>query len=237
MFKNVKNIIEDKNSQGTLFVLKGYAVEEYGGEKIELESIIANKIGRLFQLTSQSIHIISFDEFICLYDLVILQYRKIILLENPQYMNLYPVNVILNDEIVRSLVAHFDDDVSGDTELVDISDYAFVYSNFVNTDFGVACCYNISEMLLKSEKIERIIIKNGDDKDLLELESNDGVEDYTNLCNEIDYYQLVRGLESTELTYTVAWESFISGKEVVHNALKYLNGLFGGVYLLLQQQG
>lgn len=227
MFKKVESIIKDKNSQGTLFVLKGYSVEEYGGERINLESVIANKIGRLVQLASHSTQIISFDEFICLYDLVILQYKKIIILENPQYMNFYPVNVSLNDDIMQSLIVHFDNDASGDIELVDISEYTFVYSNFVNTDFGVACCYNISESLLKLEKIERIIVKNADEKDLKELESSDGLDDYINLCNEIDYYQLVRGLETTDLIYTVAWESFISGKEGVHNALKYLNGLYG----------
>lgn len=228
MYRKVKSIIENKNSQSTLFVLKGYPVEQYGGEKAKLNTIITNKIGRLYQLASKNIQIISFDEFICLYDLVILQYKKVIVLENPQYMNLYPIDVELNDEIENSLLAHFDEDASDDTELIDISDYTFVYSNFVYTDVGLACCYNISDSLLKSEKIERIIVKNAEERELDELQSSVVPEDYTNLCSEIDYYQLVRGLETTDLIYIVAWESFISGKEGVHEALKYLNGLYEG---------
>ena len=228
MYEKVKSIIEGKYTQGTLFVLKGYPVEQYGGEKINLDTIITNKVGRLVQLASQPTQPISFDEFICLYDLVILQYKKIIVLENPQYMNLYPINVELNADIMNSLLAHYDDDASEDTELSDISDYTFVYSNFVNTDQGVACCYNISDSLLKSEKIERIIVKNSESQELNVIQGENVLEDYTNLCNEVDYYQLVQGLSKSDRAYVVAWESFVSGKDVVHSALKYLNGLYNG---------
>lgn len=228
MYEKVKLIIENKNAQGTLFVLKGYPVEEYGGERINLHTVLENKVGRLVQLASQMCQIISFDEFISLYDFAISQYKKVILLENPQYMNLYPVNVDLNGDIINSLLVHYDDDASGDTEIEDISEYTFVYSNFLNTDLGVACCYNINDSMLKSEKIERIIVKNAVDKELNEVQSTNIPEDYINLCNEMDYYQLVNGLEHTEKTYVVTWESYVSGKEGIHAVLKYLNGLYGG---------
>lgn len=228
MYEKVKSIIREKNAIGTLFVLKGFPVEEYGGERINLESVIANKVGRLFQLASMECQVISFEEFISLYDMVVLQYKKIIVLENPQYMNLYPVNAELNDDVVNSLLAHYDDDANGDTELIEISDYTFVYNNFVNTDLGIACCYNIGDSLLKSEKIERLVVRSANEEELTEIQSEDVPEDYTNLCNEIDYYQLARALETTQQKYVVAWESYISGKEAVHSALKYLNGLFDG---------
>jgi ATP-dependent DNA helicase RecQ len=233
MYERVNSIITDKNAKGTLFVLKGYPVDQYGGEKLNLDKVIENKVGRLFQLTSQTKQVISFDEFICLYDLILSQYKEVVILENPQYMNLYPVNVELKSDVISSLLVHFDDDASGDTELADISEYTYIYSNFVNTDQGIACCYNISDSQLKSEKVERIIVKNAEARALDEIRREDVSEGYINLCNEIDYYQLVQELENTDLTYVVAWESYISGKEVIHAALQYLNGLYSGRILTI----
>lgn len=226
--RKVLNVIKERNASGTLFVVKGYDVELCGGNKINLADVISNKVGRLFQLASKECQIISFEEFITLFDLVLLQYKKIIILENPEYLNLYPLNVNLNEEVMNSLLAHFDDDISGDVELVEISEYTFVYSNFVNTDAGIACCYNIGDYLLKSEKIERIVIREATEKNLQELQLDEISEDYTNLCNDVDYYQLVGGLKNSDCSYIVAWESYVSGKENVSAALIYLNGLYDG---------
>lgn len=228
MNKKVSAIMKDRNVQGALFVLKGYPVELYGGKKVNLADVISDKIDRLFQLATLKYKVISFDEFICLYDLAILQYKKIFILENPEYMNLYPVNVDINEDISDSLLAHFDDDASGDTELVDISEYTFVYNNYVSTDAGIACCYNISDSLLKSEKIERIMVKTADEKDINIVSDSDELEDYINLCNEIDFYQLISKLQNTSKNYVVVWESFIFGKDVAYTALKYLNGVYEG---------
>ena len=112
------------------------------------------------------------------------------------------------------MLVHFDDDASGDAELVDISEYTFVYNNYVSTDAGIACCYNISDSLLKSEKIERIMVKTSDEKELDIVSDLDALEDYTNLCNEVDFYQLISKLQTTSQMYVVAWESFVSGKDV-----------------------
>lgn len=221
-------IMKDRNEKGVLFVLKGYSVEPHSGNRVNLADVIANKVGRLFQLAALECQVISFDEFICLYDLVMLQYKKIIILENPEYMNLYPVNVDINEDVSKSLLVHFDDDVGGDTELVEISEYTFVYNNYVSTDAGIACCYNISDSLLKSEKIERIMVKTSEERDLDVVSNTEALEDYTNLCNEIDFYQLISKLKSTSHTYVVVWESFVSGKEIVHAALRYLNGVYAG---------
>ena len=224
--KKLIDIINDRTNPGTLFVLKGFSVELFGEEKADLSEVTSNKIGWLLKLASGGRKIISFEEFICLDEIVTLQYKKIIVLENPEYINLYPVDVNLDDATKDSLLAHFDDDVSGDTELVDISEYISVYSNFVKTDAGVACCYNIDDSLLKSEKIERIRVLEAKDKEIEELSNDDASDDYTTICNDVDYYQLVSSLKATDQTYVVTWESYIAGKEIMRAALKYLNGLY-----------
>ena len=222
----VLNVIRDNNATGTLFVAKGFDIETCGGDRINLADVIANKVGRLFSLATKECQIISFEEFICMFDMVILQYKKVIILENPEYINLYPINVTINDDVSNSLLVHFDDEANGDTELIEISEYTYVYSNYVKTDAGIACCYNIGDSLLKSEKIERIVIKDAEEKELEEIQLESVPEDYTNICNDVDYYQLVCGLKNTDQSFVVAWESYISGKETMSAALRYLNGLY-----------
>ena len=112
-------------------------------------------------------------------------------------MNLYPVNVNINEDISRSLLNHFDDTVGGDTELVDIEEYILVYNNYISTDAGIACCYNISDSLLKSEKIERIVVKISEERSLDIISDAEVIKDYINLCNEIDFYQLIYKLKNT----------------------------------------
>ena len=226
--KKLIDIVEERKKEGTLFVLKGFSVELFGEEKAKLEDVVSNKLAWLLRLMTEGHNVISFDEFICLDEIVTLQYKNIIILENPEYVNLYPLDVVIKDEVRNSLLAHFDDDTSGDTELVDISEYISVYSNFVSTDEGVACCYNVGDSLLKLEKIERIIVREAKDKEIESIEAMAAPEDYTNICNDVDYYQLVSALKNTEQTYVVAWESYISGKETMLAALKYLNGLYSG---------
>lgn len=228
MNEMISKIIKARSVQGTLFVLKGYPIEPYGGIRVNMADVISNKLGRLLQLSSMECQIISFDEFICLYEFLNLQYKKIIILENPEYMNLYPVNVNINEDISRSLLNHFDDTVGGDTELVDIEEYILVYNNYISTDAGIACCYNISDSLLKSEKIERIVVKISEERSLDIISDAEVIKDYINLCNEIDFYQLIYKLKNTFKTYMVTWDSFVSGKDVAHAALRYLNGVYAG---------
>ena len=48
MNPKISAIMKDRNVQGTLFVLKGYPVELYGRNRVNLADVISNKVGRLF---------------------------------------------------------------------------------------------------------------------------------------------------------------------------------------------
>ena len=87
----------------------------------------------------------------------------------------------------------------------------------------IACCYNIEDSLLKSEKIERIVIKEADELCLDEI-VRDGVdEEYINICNDIDYYMLVEKLKMTKQSFVVSWESYTTGKETILSILPQLD--------------
>lgn len=165
--EEIKRIIEEKNGKSTLFVLKGFAMEELGIEKADLAEIIDDNLGRLNSVVMEPVKIISYEEFVCLYDMVIRQFKNIVIFENPKFDVFYPVNVIVSEEISNSLLAHFDEDANENTELVDsavLDDYIYVFGNYVDTEDGIRCCYNIEPYQLADEKIEICIIGEAPEK-------------------------------------------------------------------------
>jgi len=159
--EEIKKAIEVKNGKSTLFVLKGYEMEELGYTKVDLSEIIEDNLGRLMSLSMELVKVISFEEFVCLYEMVTRQFKNIVIFENPEYENYYPVNAIVSDEVSNSLLSHFDDEANENTELVDsavLDNYIYIFSNYVNTDDGIRCCYNIEPYQLADEKIEICIM-------------------------------------------------------------------------------
>ena len=159
--EEIKKTIEEKNSKSTLFVLKGYEMEDFGCAKSDLAEVIDDNLGRLVSLAMEPVKIISFEEFVCLYEMATRQFKNIVIFENPEYENFYPVNVKLSDEIQASLLTHFDDEANENAELIDsavLDNYIYVFSNFVATEDGIRCCYNIEPYQLSDEKIEICVI-------------------------------------------------------------------------------
>lgn len=226
MDHQVKDFIsKNQEVSGSIFVLKGFKVEDFDVEQMALEKTISNKIERLLSISNNPKKIISYDEFICLYDLVLMQFKKIYILENGIYLNLFPKEVLIPDNILTALLDHFDEEKGKDTPIGDISEYLNIYSNFIKTDMGIACCYNLSEDSLKVEKIERYVFGK-ESEDIPKIESLSDDLTYINLCNDIDYYQLVRQLIKTNYSFAVTWENYISGKDIMKRKLHLLVASF-----------
>lgn len=117
MKQELLNIINQKQNKGVLFVLKGVSVEWLGLEKVSLEETVGNKLGRFKEINEMKMPAISFDEFVCLYQLLLLQFKEIHIIENPLYWNYYPIDVTISDNIQEQLSAHFDEDASKDVEI------------------------------------------------------------------------------------------------------------------------
>ncbi len=225
MVDKIFDFIKQSNSQGNLFVLKGYPVEIFCGERIMLANTIDNKIRRLLQLTQQEQQLISFDEFVCLYDLIVAQYRKIYIIENSVYHILYPINVNLDEHITSALLNHFNEDADENCSIDGLTEYTNIYGNFTKTEQGIACRYNLDNNVLANEKIERRVFSPLPDS-IPQLSSLMEGQNYINLCNDVDYFQLVQSLYTTDQSYAVTWESYIAGKELLHKKLNQLYAHF-----------
>ncbi len=223
----LKEFISKNAMTGILFSVKGFSIEEFGLPLSPLESVIENKISRLVALSQQESPIISYDEFICLYDLVLAQYKKIYILENDLYLNLYPINAYIPNKITEALLDHFNEDVDSDVLIGDLSEYTNIYSNFIETDSGIACCYNLDINAIKHEKIERCTFAK-EAQPLVEISALQANIRYTTLCNDADYYHLVCQLNSTDNVFAVTWENYLSGKAQMQRKLQLLSAEFDG---------
>ena len=222
MNADLKSIISDRRNETTLFVLKGFSLENAGKPMVNLDKVFENKLSHLMQIANSDSQVISFDEFVCLYDLCVLQYRKILILENPLFWNFYPPEVNIPQEISRALLAHFDPEIiEHDDGHLDLSDYLQVYSNYLLTDQGIACRYNISEFLLRSERIEILVINQPTAENI----ANDIVyreKAYLSICNETDYFQLVSAILNSNDVFSITGDNFVAGKDAVQRHIDFL---------------
>lgn len=225
----ITNYINENNQSGTIFVLKGFDLVENGFNKVDLSEIINNKsLIRLNELSKQNIPVIAFEEFIRLNALIIEGFERIVILDNPIYLNLYPINANLNEEIKESLLKHFDEEADEKTKLADIKSYLEIYNNFIETKFGIACSYNNDDSILKSGKIEVIILGNKDySKDLEESSNTNKNLEYRNIYTELDYFNLIQELNNeSNNCYCVNYDNYNYGKETIKRALMLLNSIF-----------
>lgn len=154
----ISEILKEKADASTLFVVRGIDIEEIGYERVDISKIIENNIARIMDLAMQQEKIISFEEFVCLYEMVTRQFKKIVIISNPEYENIYPVNVCIPENIRDSLLAHFNDEIEN-VELVDsqeMDNYLYIFSNMMMVEGVLSCCYNIEPYMLADEKIEMI---------------------------------------------------------------------------------
>ena len=158
--EEIKKVIEEKNSKSTLFVVKGFDIEECGYDRVDIADVIEDNLGRLMYLAMEPVKMVTFEEFVSIYSMAIRQYKEIVIFENAEYETLYPLNVKIDESIQASLLAHFDDDVNEETELIDesvLDNYLYIFSNFVKQENGIFCNYNIEPYELADERIETFV--------------------------------------------------------------------------------
>lgn len=228
----IQEYIEKHNGPGTLFVIKGYAFTEFESCNASLERTLRDKGARFMEILQQPIKVVLYEEFICLREIILSMFSKIYIFENMDYINLFPVRVNLQPEIISALCVHYDEESQEEISLEHLSGYIDIYSNFLKIGDYYACRYNLDESYLLSEKIERLFISEDEPCDLCTCEVDN--ETILTICEESDYFSLAYGLEVSDTVFAVALDSAAVGKTVLQDKLrglcgKYPNRLFNYV--------
>lgn len=227
MKNKIIDFINHNNNPDTIFVLKGFSLSEINLDETPLSRTLVNKLNRFIEINTKDTKVISFEEFMGLYDFIISQFQSIYIIENPIYYNYWPVLIPLDESIINKLISHFNIDEEDDIKLVGIEEYLNIFSNFLSIDDTLSCCYNDQAQLI-NEKIQRIILEK---KSPLELEKLNNLEEnqsYLNIYNDQDYFALVDKLEKTDESIGVTIDNFEYGRHLIQERIESLNGKYAG---------
>lgn len=234
---NVKEFIEKNNGEDTIFVLKGFSVNDFGYSQIDIDNLTSatQKRRRNNEVYSLPIRIISIEEFIYLNGLYKDYYDNIYLIENNIYINYYPIDIVIEENKLNKLLNHFDDDADDEADVSDIDNYIDIYSNVKKINGAALCVYNLSEQQLAQWKVN--IVKAIEPKDINITEKKDINANYISLSSEEDYYSFVEDcLKSKDRIYCVEVQKYIEEELCIKEGLKCLANYSSNKILLYEQE-
>lgn len=196
----IANQVKDKirgisMEERTLVVLKGIPLSAVDPSlaEISLDQVIANKVGFFFSMVGKRQYI-SYEEFLLLADFIIAQYKEIYILNNNIYMEQYPIEDCLPEEIRKGLLAHFEESEDGegdDAYIGDIEEYVSIFSGLKEYDGCLMGAYSEPNGL-SSNKVIGIDIFDLKDFEVPSAQKEGSLE--WDLSEESDYVGFVRQL-------------------------------------------
>ena len=226
IFDRIQEYIKEHTGPNILFVIKGYDFTGFEDCAISLEKILQDKGARFMEIYQQSIKVISYEEFICLREIILSMFSKIYIFENKDYINLFPVHICIRPDIISALCTHYDEESQEEVFPESLGDYIDIYSNFLKIRDRYACRYNLDESYLLNEKIERLFISDDNPCDLVECTVDDAT--IFSICEESDYFSLVYSLEESDAIFAVSLDNAAIGKTVLQDKLRGLCGKYLG---------
>jgi ATP-dependent DNA helicase RecQ len=146
---DIKTKLQNKVEQylkevGSIIVLKGLDIKLiYPKLLVDIEEILENKVAHFFKIAQSGRNVITYDEYLALYDLVVMQYKQIIILENNIFINYYPLYVKLSEDKLSALLNHYDEEKEGDKyEIGNIADLTLIYGNIKLINKSYYITYN-----------------------------------------------------------------------------------------------
>lgn len=181
----------------TLIVLKGIplSVVDPCASKIALDKVIENKMGYFMSVFGKR-SFVSYEEFLLLADFMTAQYKEIYVLNNNIYMEQYPVEDCLPEDIRKGLLAHFEEsevDENDDTYIGDIDEYTSIFNGLKEYNGCLVGVYS-EPNALSSNKIITVNIFDTKKADIISLHNEEAME--CDLIEESDYIDFVKKLFS-----------------------------------------
>lgn len=212
---------------GTIVVLKGIDINLVEDKlSLDIDEILENKLNYFIKITQSGRKIISYDEYMALYELVVMQYKKIIVLENNMFINYYPLHVKLSDERLNSLMNHYDEEKEGDKyEIGNITELTSIYGSikFINDRYYIT--YN---NIINDEKEQIFSIF---EKDLITIdkEEKNDLDSCYELIDEEDYVLMLDDIMygHKKIVYIIEKNTSLS-KMLIEDKVKILKYIWQG---------
>lgn len=190
--KKLSELVQLPNS---MVVLKGIPMEaafpEYSG-KIDLDALSANKFVYFSKLVSERT-VITYEEFLLLYDFIVSQYGAVYVLNNNIYIQQYPLDLYCSDTAKSGLLNHFmevEDDGQDDAEVGPIFEMISLYVGLKEYNGFLIGAY-CDDKITSSPKVEIVDLFDNSDFQLQKVESSDS---FIEIVEEADYIDFVKKL-------------------------------------------
>lgn len=220
-----KKIEEVVNKDNSIIVLKGIPMSIVDGSTdINIEGVIKNKLSYLIGIVGKRKYI-TYEEYLLLYNLIIEQYDNIYIINNNIFIEQYPINLYVGENIKIGLLNHFktaDDEVSDDLQIGDIGAYLNVYAGLKEHNgyvLGVYC-----DNLEMSTKIHFINLFESCEEIFVYKEANN--EEILDLIEEVDYIDLVKMVLNEESEIRVRISNYTGDIIRLKNRLSILTHYF-----------
>ena len=199
----LKNRIEKKLSElgrlpNSMIVLKGIPMEaafpEYVGQ-VDLDALSENKLGYLMKLLPER-SVITYEEFLLLFEFIISQYSAVYVLNNNIYMEQYPIDLLCSENAKRGLLTHFmevEDDTLDDAELGPVQELVSLYVGMKEYNGFLMGAY-CDEKITSSQKVEIVPVF---DESAYQLQRVATADTFFEIIEESDYIDFVRKLFNT----------------------------------------
>ncbi|HZH68571.1 MAG TPA: DEAD/DEAH box helicase, partial [Chitinophagales bacterium] len=173
-----------------LLVLKGVDIQQlYPDLVVDIDNLLEDRLQHFIGLKGTR-QIITYDEYIALYEFVISQYQRVVIVENNLFMNHFPLQVKLSEQKLKDLEVHFDEDKQGDKyEISNLVDLTTIYGNVKRIKDNYYIIYN---QTLEHEKEVRI--KLFTDVPIKEFPIISSAEKSYDITDEEDYVRLLDDL-------------------------------------------
>lgn len=225
----VKQSIDEKlNStdfiDDSIVVLKGIPLGVVDPEHavVDVEKITKDKMGYYFlSVYSAKRKFISYEEFLLLRSFIVEQYKTIYVLNNNLYINQYPLDIHLSDEVRRGILTHFTDlDEDDESEIGDIDEIISIYSGIKEYNTYLIGSY-CDDNLIDDIKIKRINLFDDVDTNI-QLVSQSSVSDFIEIIEESDYIDVVKKVFSEPEELNVRISNYVGDMDQLKRHINIL---------------
>ena len=210
-------------SGNVIVVLKGIPLElvdPQAAENMDYEKIIKNKMGYTYEIFQNGRKYITYEEFLLLKDFIIPQYKKVYILNNNLYMNLYPIKLFCKEVTIEGLLTHFYDSENEENEDKDLGDI----KEFTNLFVGLKKCKHTivgaycEDNTVYNENVRSLNLFEENNNELLNVSKAD---EFVDIIDETDYVDFVFQTPKTT-SFNIRTSSYVGDQYSLNAHLKML---------------
>ena len=227
-----QNIVKAKvqeclSYENSIVVLRGITVDTLDGigEDIDYSEIVSNKLKYFNASVMNGRRVFTYEEYLYLRDLILLQYDSIYIIDNNLYIDLVPINDFYPISIREKMITHFSDldDVDEDADIKGIDPYITIFAGIREYN-GYTIGSYLTDVVSEDIKVNICPLFDATGISLVRTETS---HDFVDLIEETDYIDLVKQMYMQPDEIYIKTSNYMGDRFKLESHLKVLSKCFG----------